>query len=122
MIEDAETLWKSNGGVIATKGPVGNGVKCAARDPSNVIRAAEGANSIHDLSRRAPREGEQQDSLWRDPSLEQYLHASREGRCLSGTGAGNDAKRAISKRRCVELFFIEGTLRGEHVFDSTDRL
>ena len=72
-VQYTETFGQSNGGVVAAKRVMGNGVKGPARDSATMVGAPQCANTAHYLARRAAGEGQEQDSLRRDAALEKEI-------------------------------------------------
>ena len=104
---------------------VRDGVKGAPAQTSPPLPvAAQGGRSREHVVCRAPREGQQQDSLRCHPSLEQSGHPRGQRARLAGAGTGHDHERVVSvddrRQLCLVKVCIPARL-GVHVFDTSAR-
>jgi hypothetical protein len=97
VIQHSESVTQPYNTMVAPKRVVGDRMEGATCDALHVSSGSNRADSVEDLLRGTPSEGEQQDAFGIDSLIEQVLDACGQGSCFAGAWTCDDAKRPVTE-------------------------
>jgi len=107
LVHDGESVWQPHGPAVDPQQAVGDGVKRPAPHPARNLQPGHVIGPRDHLRGRPPGEGQQQDALGRDASVQQLSNSRGQGAGFARARAGDNQQRPIPVSRRLTLLIVQ---------------